>query len=62
MKLNEIIVPLGVPIFVGPGTMSTIILYANKTGGEMDYMLLSAIILAVSLITCIIIISSGFIN
>jgi len=62
MKLNEIIVPLGVPIFVGPGTMSTVILYANKTGGEMDYMLLSAIILAVSLITCIILLSSGFIN
>jgi multiple antibiotic resistance protein len=62
MKLNEILVPLGVPIFVGPGTMSTVILYANKTGDGMDYILLCAMILVVSLVTCIILLTSGLIR
>jgi multiple antibiotic resistance protein len=61
------IVPLGTPLLAGPGVISAVIVYASKgpTGQgntAIDYLLLSAIIVAVGLATAVALRAAGPLN
>ncbi len=57
--LKDIIVPVGIPLFVGPGSLSTVVLYSAKSDGsiEMTFAMIG-IILLLSIITCVILSTS----
>ena len=57
-KFSSLIVPIAIPLFVGPATMSTIILYANKASNLETQSVLIFGILLVTIITMIILIFS----
>ncbi|MGQ9499371.1 MAG: YchE family NAAT transporter [Dissulfurimicrobium sp.] len=50
-KDSVAIVPLGIPLLAGPGAISTVILYANRSNSILHYLILLAIILIVAGIT-----------
>ena len=57
-KFRSLVVPVAIPLFIGPATMSTIILYANKTK-DFETMLISVgVISLVTLITLLILLFS----
>ena len=61
------IVPLGTPLLAGPGVISAVIVYASKgpTGHgntAIDYLLLSAIIVAVGFATAVALRAAGPLN
>ncbi len=47
------VVPLGIPLLAGPGAISTVIVYSHRGEGALHYLLLSAVILSIALITWI---------
>ena len=57
--LKDIIVPVGIPLFVGPGSLSTVVLYAAKAEGNMETMFaMTGVLLVLSIVTGIILIAS----
>lgn len=50
-NLGEIIVPLGIPLIVGPGTITTVILYSDIVTGLGDLLLFHLLMLAGTVIT-----------
>jgi multiple antibiotic resistance protein len=46
-RFREIIVPPGIPVLSGPGSMTTVVLYGNKMDNPVDFIILSLILLAV---------------
>jgi len=51
-KLKDIIVPVGIPMFVGPGSLSTVVLFSAKAEGHWDSMLaMTGVLLAISVVT-----------
>jgi multiple antibiotic resistance protein len=55
----RIIVPIGVPLFVGPGSISTVVLYASKATNIWDYVIATVI---VCVICTFILATAGFIK
>ena len=49
--LGEIIVPLGIPLIVGPGTITTVILYSDIVTGFGDLLLFHLLMLVGTVIT-----------
>ncbi len=61
-KFSEILVPIGIPIFVGPGTMTTVIIYTHEAPNT-ELMMLMPVILALSaLIVTIVLYYSGLLS
>lgn len=50
MRFRKLLIPLGVPLFVGPGSISTVILYADRTHDLATKLELSFVIAFVSMI------------
>lgn len=50
-RFRKLLIPLGVPLFVGPGTISTVILYADRANSMWEMMQLSTVIIFVAVVT-----------
>ncbi len=46
-RFREIIVPMAIPMLSGPGSLTTVLLYGNRTSEVIDLVLLSVILLMV---------------
>ncbi len=60
-KMGRILVPVAMPLFVGPGTITTTILYADKAEG-MTFFVLPLVLLVCSLITSICLFFSSYLQ
>jgi len=61
-KLSNVLVPLGVPIFVGPGSISTIIVYAHKASGFGDKIGMAVLIVLATLLVLVILLAGRWIG
>lgn len=52
-RFRKLLIPLGVPLFVGPGSISTVILYAHNAETLTEKMELSLVIVLVAMVTFI---------
>ncbi len=58
-RLKDIIVPVGIPLFVGPGSLSTVVLYSAKAQGHVDTLLaMAGVLIAISIVTGLILTAS----
>lgn len=58
-RLKDIIVPVGIPLFVGPGSLSTVVLYSAKAGDDWEVLLaMTGVLIAVSVATGLILAAS----
>lgn len=58
-KLKDIIVPVGIPMFIGPGSLSTVVLFSAKAEGDVETLLgMTGVLIAISVITGIILMVS----
>ncbi|MBD2326109.1 MarC family protein [Alkalinema sp. FACHB-956] len=55
---RKILIPLGIPIFVGPGSISTVILYGSQARDRLTFLALMGIIVAVALFTLLVLMGS----
>lgn len=44
-RFRDVLIPLGVPMFVGPGSITTVILYAGKAEGRVETLGLAVVVL-----------------
>ena len=59
-RLKDIIVPVGIPLFVGPGSLSTVVLYSAKAGDDWNMLLaMTGVLIAVSAVTALILAASA---
>ena len=61
MRLSRILVPVAVPIFVGPGSISTIVLYANHAQGLGDLAGLAGVCIAATVVVMLTLLSAHWI-
>lgn len=61
-RYRKIIVPLGIPLFVGPGSISTVILYANQAKTNTTLLGLAGTIVCVSLFVLVCLLASEWIK
>ncbi|MFW5830880.1 MAG: MarC family protein [Prolixibacteraceae bacterium] len=45
LRFKEIIVPMAIPMLSGPGSITTVVLYGNKTSSLWDFIFLSVVLL-----------------
>ena len=57
-RLKDIIVPVGIPLFVGPGSLSTVVLYAAKAESWQTHIGMTGVLLLISILTCLILVAS----
>jgi len=58
-RLKDIIVPVGIPLFVGPGSLSTVVLYSAKAQGHWETLTaMAGVLIALSVVTGLILIAS----
>ena len=60
-SLSHILVPVGMPLFIGPGTITTVILYAEKSTGLLTSFMMIVILLLSAFIVGVVLVSSRFI-
>ena len=60
-SLSHILVPVGMPIFIGPGTITTVILFSEKTTDLLTSFMMVLILLLSAAIVGIILITSRYI-
>ncbi|MFD2257220.1 MarC family protein [Luteolibacter algae] len=56
--LQKILIPVGIPLFVGPGSISTVILFAGKTPSFLSKIGMSGVIVGMALILWILLMVS----
>ncbi len=61
-RFKKIIVPLGIPMLAGPGSITTVLIYGIKAENISDYIALSLILLATILILFLFFYSSSWID
>jgi multiple antibiotic resistance protein len=54
LMYRKILIPLGIPLFVGPGSISTAILYANKAQNNETFLGLIAVVVGISVLVFVI--------
>lgn len=59
---RRILIPLGIPLFVGPGSISTVILYGSQAPNRTTVFGLMGVIVAIALFTLIVLMSSLWIR
>lgn len=57
-RFRSLLIPLGVPLFVGPGSISTVILFAGKAYNIGDRLALTGVILAIAAVTFVLLLVS----
>lgn len=57
-QFRDILIPIGIPIFVGPGSISTVILFSGQAGSMGDRLGMSAVILAMALLVLALLLAS----
>ncbi len=60
-SLSHILVPVGMPLFIGPGTITTVILYAEKSADLLTSFMMIVILLLSASIVGVVLVSSRFI-
>ena len=60
-RLSHILVPIGMPLFIGPGTITTVILYSEKTSTFAEMAMMIAVLFLSSCLVGITLLSSRFI-
>ena len=60
-RLSHILVPVGMPLFIGPGTITTVILYAEKSPTLTMSIMMMAVLLLSSCIVAVVLLSSRYI-
>lgn len=60
-SLSRILVPVGMPLFIGPGTITTVILYAEKSNDFLTSMLMILILFLAACIVGMVLVSSRYI-
>ena len=56
-RFRDVLIPLGVPVFVGPGSIATVILYADKAPDRVAKTGLALVILAIAIATFVVLLS-----
>ena len=59
-SLSHILVPVGMPLFLGPGTITTVILYAEKSPDFITSLMMIFVLLLCAIIVGIVLVSSRF--
>lgn len=57
-KVSKIIIPVAMPIFVGPGTITAVVLYAGQTEGFTYFAVMGAVLLCALIMTACLYFSS----
>ena len=60
-SLSHILVPVAMPLFIGPGTITTVILYAEKSETLLMSLMMALVLLLCSCIVAVVLVSSQFI-
>ena len=60
-SLSHILVPVAMPLFIGPGTITTVILYAEKSETWLTSFMMALILLLCSCIVAVVLVSSQYI-
>lgn len=60
-SLSRILVPVGMPLFIGPGTITTVILYAEKSNDWLTSFMMILILFLSACIVGIVLVSSRYI-
>ncbi|MEM9729835.1 MAG: MarC family protein [Myxococcota bacterium] len=47
-RFRDVMIPLGVPVFVGPGSITTVILYADRAGTKAQMLGLAVVVLLIA--------------
>ena len=53
-RFRDVLIPLGIPVFVGPGSIATVVLYANKATDKAETTGLAVVILGISALTFVV--------
>ena len=61
-SLSHILVPVAMPLFIGPGTITTVILYAEKSETWLTSFMMALILLLCSCIVAVVLVSSQYMN
>jgi multiple antibiotic resistance protein len=61
-KEDVALVPLGIPLLAGPGSIATVMVLASKAGDVEHLVVVFAVITAVSLLTFLVLRSAGFVS
>ena len=57
-RFRNLLIPVGVPLFVGPGSISTVILFAGQASNPTERLGMSAVILGMCLLTFLLLLAS----
>ncbi|MBK1826815.1 MarC family protein [Haloferula rosea] len=57
-RFRNLLIPVGVPLFVGPGSIGTVILFAGQASNPTERLGMSAVILGMCLLTFILLLAS----
>lgn len=60
-SLSRILVPVGMPLFIGPGTITTVILYAEKSSDLLTSIMMLFILFLSACLVCVVLLSSRYI-
>ncbi|WP_162198151.1 MarC family protein [Geofilum rubicundum] len=61
-RFRKILVPLGIPMLAGPGSITTVILYGSLSGSFIDFVSMSIIVLMAFIVLLIVFLSSSFLE
>jgi MarC family membrane protein len=53
LMYRKILIPLGIPLFVGPGSISAVILYANQAKNHTTFLGMALVVVAIALIVLV---------
>ncbi len=59
-RFRKIVVPLGIPMLSGPGSLTTVLLFGADAGNTIDFLVLSGIVVAVMLLLMVAFYFSGY--
>lgn len=59
-RFRKILVPIGIPMLAGPGSITTVILYGSTAGSLTDYVFLSIVVMISFIILLVVFLSSSF--
>ena len=61
-RFRDVLIPLGVPIFIGPGSIATVILYSSKAHGETQTLGLAAVVLTIAVATGLVLSTASWVH
>lgn len=61
-RFRDVLIPLGVPIFVGPGSITTVILYSGKAKGEAQTLGLAAVVLMIAVVSGLVLSTASWVR